>query len=87
MIMFALTTDHPASSYGMPVLLIDGEAYGAGDRTPIDAALASDVAVVAFRRNKLECGRDRVSAFLAQLPPGNARTRAEAYHDETGATP
>jgi len=26
-----LTTDHPASSYGQPVLLIDGEPYGRGD--------------------------------------------------------
>ena len=26
-----LTTDHPASSYGVPVALIDGEAYGPSD--------------------------------------------------------
>jgi len=29
-----LTTEHPASSRGIPVLVIDGEAYGAGDLIP-----------------------------------------------------
>jgi hypothetical protein len=28
------TTDHPASSYGVPVLLIDGEPYGVADISP-----------------------------------------------------
>ena len=27
----ALTTDNPASSYGQPVVVIDGTAYGSGD--------------------------------------------------------
>lgn len=26
-----LTTEHPASSYGLPVLMIDGEPYGPAD--------------------------------------------------------
>lgn len=29
-----LTTDHPASSHGLPVLLVDGEAYGPADLPP-----------------------------------------------------
>lgn len=29
-----LTTDHPASHYGQPVLLINGEPYGIEDVTP-----------------------------------------------------
>ena len=28
---YVLTTEHPASSYGQPVLVRDGIAYGAGD--------------------------------------------------------
>lgn len=26
-----LTTDHPRSNYGLPVLVLDGRAYGPGD--------------------------------------------------------
>lgn len=33
-----LTTEHSASSYGVPVLLIDGEPYGPGDLTPYGPA-------------------------------------------------
>ena len=29
-----LTTAHAASSYGVPVLVIDGQAYGPADMTP-----------------------------------------------------
>ena len=29
-----LTTNHSASSYGAPVMVIDGQAYGPGDLTP-----------------------------------------------------
>jgi hypothetical protein len=29
-----LTTDHAASSYGQPVLVIDGRAYGAAEAPP-----------------------------------------------------
>ena len=47
--VYRLTTDHSASSYGIPVLVDEqGEAYGACDRLPsgetagelVDAALA-----------------------------------------------
>lgn len=37
-----LTTAHSASSYGIPVLLIDGEVYGPGDMTPA-GILAGDL--------------------------------------------
>lgn len=30
-----LTTEHAASSYGIPVAVIDGQAYGPGDATPL----------------------------------------------------
>ena len=36
-----LTTDHPQSSHGVPVLVLDGEVYGPGD-------LPSDCMVVAW---------------------------------------
>jgi len=29
-----LTTAHSSSSYGVPVLVIEGEVYGPGDMTP-----------------------------------------------------
>lgn len=35
-----LTTDHPASSYGIPVLVdADGIAYGVKDNTPVGEAM------------------------------------------------
>ena len=39
-----LTTDHAASSYGQPVLVLDGEAYGPGDvYEPAYAGLATAI--------------------------------------------
>lgn len=35
-----LTTAHAASSYGVPVLVIDGQAYGPGDMTPAGVTAA-----------------------------------------------
>ena len=29
---FELTTEHAACSYGMPVLVVEGQVYGPGDR-------------------------------------------------------
>lgn len=29
-----LTTDHPSSSYGLPVLVFDGQAHGPGELPP-----------------------------------------------------
>lgn len=31
---YQLTTEHPSSSYNIPVLLIEGVAYGAMDKLP-----------------------------------------------------
>lgn len=31
---FELTTNHPSSSYGQPVLVVDGQAYGPADVVP-----------------------------------------------------
>jgi hypothetical protein len=38
-----LTTNHPASSYGQPILLISGIAYGPCDRTPSGMSAAQIV--------------------------------------------
>jgi len=37
-----LTTEHASSSYGRPVLVVDGQAYGPGDRLP-DGRIAGDL--------------------------------------------
>ena len=42
---YVLTTDHPASSYGLPVLVYRGEAYGPGDLPGLTLTIdRSDVA-------------------------------------------
>lgn len=33
-----LTTNHASSSHGIPVLVIDGNAYGPCDETPLEVA-------------------------------------------------
>jgi len=59
----ALTTDHPSSSYGLPVLVIDGQAYGPGDMTPLGPA--AEVAAHPSADND----KNLLDRFLAQLPP------------------
>ena len=44
-----LTTAHAASSYGRPVLVIDGQAYGPADMTPAGIIAADLVREVARR--------------------------------------
>jgi hypothetical protein len=44
-----LTTNHAASSCGRPVLVIDGEAYGPADMTPVGVTAAELVATWAER--------------------------------------
>ena len=44
-----LTTNHAASSYGRPVLVIGGEAYGPADMTPAGMTAAELVALWAAR--------------------------------------
>jgi hypothetical protein len=35
----SITNEHSASSYGQPVLVIDGQAYGPGDLVPDDLGI------------------------------------------------
>ena len=42
-----LTTEHPQSHYGIPVLLIDGVAYGPMDLAPAAMQLAGGTAATA----------------------------------------
>jgi hypothetical protein len=42
-----LTTDHPQSHYGIPVLLIDGKAFGPCDQAPEKMQLAGGSAATA----------------------------------------
>lgn len=44
-----LTTAHAGSSYGRPVLLLDGQAYGPADMTPTGQAAAEVLATWAAR--------------------------------------
>lgn len=53
-----LTTDSPKSSYGLPVLRVDGEDYGPGDW--VGALKAGDIAIL----GRLQGTRD----FLDQHP-------------------
>jgi len=57
-----LTIDHPSSSYGLPVLVIDGQAYGPADETPLGPA-----AEVVRATKGLDPAM--VERFLAPLPP------------------
>ncbi len=66
-----LTTNHPASSYGVPVAVIDGEAYGAADI--VCGAGISAAAIVADWAAQPERSTDeRMSAhrFCRQWPEG-----------------
>lgn len=85
-----LTTDHAASSYGMPVLVVDGEAYGSLDILP-----NGDYAVEWVMRWRLEPDRtaeelEAAAAFMRQggiePAPGFAYYTAEGMWS-TGRTP
>lgn len=52
-----LTTDHTASSYGQPVLIVDGTAYGSGEAGP----LTMDDAPEAIRDYARRAGYEIVS--------------------------
>ena len=45
-----LTTNHAASSYGQPVLVLNGVAYGPADVIPGVGQTAEDVVLTSFRR-------------------------------------
>lgn len=77
-----LTTEHPRSNYGLPVLTIDGEAYGPSDSVPNPMQLAGGTAAtagywVAWRLNgDVDTTPEMVEAarkFLSQWPDEQTR--------------
>jgi hypothetical protein len=79
-----LTTDHAASSYGIPVLSIDGQAYGPADILPEQfqghGKTAADwaAAEAASGRESLHLARK----FCAQNPAGT-QVAADLEEDDT----
>lgn len=66
-----LTTDHAASSYGVPVLVIDGAAYGSGDTLPTRFAGASKGAYAvqaSVNFGRIASGDSLVKRFLDSCP-------------------
>jgi hypothetical protein len=69
-----LTTDHAASSYGIPVLVIDGNAYGRLDHMPegkgelgwIAPMETAEMAVTVAARNAGLLDHPMVQAFLGR---------------------
>jgi hypothetical protein len=69
-----LTTDHAASSYGIPVLVIDGTAYGRLDHMPegkgelgwLGPMETAEQAVTVAARNAGMLDNATVRAFLGQ---------------------
>lgn len=57
-----LTTAHAASSYGVPVLVIDGEVYGPGDMTP--AGVTGAELVTTWARRFANLGKAEKAADL-----------------------
>jgi hypothetical protein len=71
-----LTTNHPSSSYGIPVLVVDGEAFGPGDqfRTTTGTVLAWEVMPNPWQLDEEQ--REQVRTFLGTfLDAYNARIR------------
>jgi hypothetical protein len=68
---YRLTTDHPASSYGIPVLLIAGKAHGIGDLSPEKRLSVSGAGRIAYTQGKLTKTQYRaVLVFLGLRHPG-----------------
>jgi len=65
-----LTTDHPQSSYGVPVALIDGEAYGPADRVQGGMTAAAIVADWASRKERTQDDRRDAARYLRQWHDG-----------------
>jgi len=73
--LFQLTTEHPKSHYGIPVLLHrqSGDIYGAADVIkPLPNAHLLTAAAFVLRHSRKLSGEDRVAAknFLRQWPDG-----------------
>ena len=62
-----LTTAHAASSYGRPVLVIEGEAYGPADLTPAGVTGAELALIWAAKFAAPYAGQDLVSVVLGAL--------------------
>jgi len=54
---FTLTTEHSASSHGIPVLVFEGEAYGQGDilpdGTPVIEAISEEIAYGGYTQEEI----------------------------------
>lgn len=60
---YVLTTEHPASHYGIPVLLVNGREYGPADVLP-GGDVACDVA-----RTLADLVSQAVRRYNSQMPP------------------
>lgn len=71
-----LTTDHPESHYGCPVLIVYGDPYGPSDALPLTAAESAGVygaQYVVERASEGDWGRERLEymrRYCAQWPAG-----------------
>lgn len=75
-----LTTSHPTSSYGQPVLIHEGQAYGPADL--IDGTPAGELAFQAARAGEID--KDLAGAFLRSWP--RSTSEAAALVGVTAAT-
>lgn len=72
--VITLTTEHPASSYGIPVLVADAEdlkgVFGPSD--PLDGNLTAAAVVAAWAREteRTEAESESARLFLSQWPEG-----------------
>ena len=69
---FTLTTEHAASSYGMQVMVVAGDAYGSGD--VIKSLFGDEVAVERAKREKaamikhLEASKTKLANYQPSGP-------------------
>lgn len=81
-----LTTDHPASSYGIPVLVDDdGNAFGPADVIPAFRVTAAEYVSIAAHH----FGEENASAFCASWPEGPqpGRDTGQIYSDAANRKP
>ncbi len=73
-----LTTNHAASSYGQPVLLLDGEAFGPADITP--AGMTGGELVTTWAARFIREDHPARLAFLAPAMLAQLKTMLDLYH-------
>lgn len=61
-----LSTEHAACSYGLPVVVADGQAYGPGDVLPGGKLATEWVLLWASEPGRTPGERDDAARFLAQ---------------------